>query len=71
MQFIDEAYRHCKAIALDGEAIELFKVTYAGKKLCDKVSEKAMTSMGVIINRSPKEFIKSIAQHRFWIREKQ
>ncbi len=70
LQFIDEAYKHCKAIALDGEAIELFKASYAGKNLSDKTSEKAMTSMGVIISRSPKEFINAIAQHRFWIREK-
>lgn len=70
LQFIDEAYKHCKAIALDDEAIELFKASYAGKNLRDKVSEKATASSGVIINKSPKEFIKAIAQHRFWIREK-
>lgn len=65
LQFIDEAYKHCKAIALDGEAIELFKASYAGKNL----SEKEMASMGVIMNGTPKAFIKAIAQHRFWIRE--
>ena len=70
LQFIDEAYKHCKAIALDGEAIELFKASYAGKNLSNKFSEKAMALTGVIINGSPKEFIKAIAQHRYWIREK-
>ena len=69
-QFIDETYKHCKAIALDGEAIELFKASYAGKNLSNKASEKAIASKGVIINGSPKEFIKAIAQHRFWLREK-
>lgn len=71
LQFIDEAYKHCKAIALDGEAIDLFRACYAGKFLSDKISPKALSSMGVIINGSPKEFIQAIAQHRFWMREKE
>ena len=69
LNFVDEAFRHCKAIALDGEAIELFKACYSGKNL-SKGSEKEMAAKGVIINGSAKEFVKAIAQHRFWVREK-
>ena len=69
LQFIDEAYRHCKAIALDGEATDLFKESYSGKKLSKNISGKEMASIGLIINGSPKEFAKAIAHHRFWIRE--
>jgi catalase len=68
--FVDEAYRHCKAIAADGEAVELLNTSYIGKKLSAKVSGKEMASEGMIINGSPKEFVKAIAQHRFWAREK-
>ncbi|MDP1835920.1 MAG: catalase [Chlamydiales bacterium] len=67
LTFLDEAYRHCKAIALDGDAIELFKACYAAKK----VSEKDMASWGIIVNGTPATFAKAIAQHRFWIREKE
>jgi catalase len=70
IHFIDEAYRHCKAIAADGEAVELLNASYIGKKLSAKVSAKEMAATGVIINGSAKEFIKAIAQHRFWEREK-
>lgn len=69
LHFIDEAYKHCKAIALDGEAEELFKLTYAAHKIAKAGSEK--DKLGVIINLPPKEFIKAIAQHRFWAREDQ
>lgn len=67
--FIDEAYTHCKPIALDGEAIELFKETYANKKIPKNFKEKELAALGLIVNGSPQEFSKAIAQHRFWQRE--
>lgn len=70
LNFLDEAYKHCKAIALDGEAIELFKACYAGKKLSQKASSKELDLLGMIINGTPANFVKAIAQHRFWVREK-
>lgn len=70
LNFIDEAYKHCKAIALDGEALGLFESTYEGKKLAGKTLEKEAALLGVLLNKSPKEFAKAIAQHRFWIRER-
>lgn len=69
LNFLEEAYRHCKAIALDPESVELFTATYSGKKL-SKLSDKEMAAIGVVINHAPKEFVKAIAQHRFWMREK-
>jgi len=50
--------------------LEIFQNTYSGKKISQTLSEKEMASLGVMINRSPKEFVKAIAQHRFWEREK-
>lgn len=67
--FIDEAFKHCKAIALDKEAMELFKGTYAHKKLPEKMGAKDMAALGLIINGTPKDFAGAIAKHRFWKRE--
>ncbi|MDT0647934.1 catalase [Zunongwangia sp. F260] len=60
-KFINEALKHCKAIALDGEAEELFDATY-GKDFKDDDA--------VCINESPQKFINAISQHRNWKREK-
>jgi catalase len=60
-KFINEALKHCKAIALDSEAEELFDATY-GKDFKDDEA--------VCINESPQKFIKAISKHRNWKREK-
>lgn len=67
--FVDEAYKHCKPIAINGEGVELFKETYASKKLSKNIGGKEASTLGLIINGSPKDFAKAIAQHRFWVRE--
>lgn len=60
-QFVDEAYKHCKAIAATGEGIELIELTFAGKAENDKA---------VILGDDIAEnFIKAIAEHRNWERE--
>ncbi len=64
VDFVNEAFKHCKAIALDNEAVDLFNATYSARLARDKAQP------GVIINGSPKQFINAIAQHRFWEREK-
>jgi len=66
--FVDEAYKHCKAIALDEEAKELFKETQADK-IFKYFTESEKVSLGLIINGSPNDFAQAIAQHRFWKRE--
>ncbi len=70
LDFIDEAFNHCKAIALDGEAIELFHASYSSKKLPKTNSKKELAAIGIIVDGIPQEFVKAIAQHRFWAREK-
>lgn len=76
--FINEAYKHCKAIQVDHEGIELLKASYIGTLLhTDGTFYNAFAGKGLIINNNGKqanstdEFIKAIAQHRFWEREKQ
>lgn len=67
LHFINEAYKHCKAIAAEGEGAELIEASYIGD------TKKDTNKAGVIIangkNHSAKEFISAIAAHRVWERE--
>lgn len=64
IHFINEAFKHCKAIAFDNDAQSLLDKTYVSKQ----------QEPGVLINTNQKQFaadfIDTIAQHRFWDREK-
>ena len=69
--FVDEAYRHCKPIAADKEAIELLKGSYLGKKVLAGTSDESkLAKMGLVLNQSSAVFIDAISKHRFWEREK-
>lgn len=63
IHFINESYKHYKAIAADGQGLDVLKASFVGSKL---------KSEGVITGDKAleKAFIKAIAQHRFWDREK-
>ena len=63
VHFINEAYKHCKAIAADADAIKLLSTSYIELNAKDE---------GLIIKQTgsiEQPFIKAIAQHRFWKRE--
>ena len=71
IHFIDEAYKHCKAIGADGAGAAFVNKTAAGIKINGEIkADKNVTTNGVLINRNANEFIKAIAQHRFWERER-
>ena len=61
--FIDEAYKHCKAIAGVGEAAEFITNTFAGNAKDDKA-----VVLGADAKSTAQQFIKAIAQHRNWER---
>lgn len=63
IHFINEAYKHCKAIAADTEGLELLDLTYVPH-------EGQPSDAGVLLNKKPEDFAQAIAQHRFWEREK-
>lgn len=74
IHFIDEAFLHCKAIAVDDQARELIKMSYVASYL--KKNPDQMKDLGLIIGNFSdknlaKEFITAIGQHRFFEREKQ
>jgi catalase len=74
VHFLNEAYRHCKAIALDAQATQVLEETYFGKRLPHSPgAESIQQAEGIVIDSNGKRlaqaFIKAIAQHRFWERE--
>ena len=73
IHFLNEAFKHCKPIAADDYAIQVLEATYFANKLPDDFSDEDVLREGIILNKPDKllpQFIKSIAMHRFWDREK-
>jgi catalase len=74
VHFLNEAFKHCKAIAADVDALQVLKATYFGRKLPEDNSDDTVLTEGIIIGNDTKklaeQFINAIAQHRFWEREK-
>ena len=74
VHFLNEAFKHCKAIAADTEALQVLEATYFFKKLPKDNETNTVIDEGVVISDKPvelaKKFITAIAQHRFWHREK-
>jgi catalase len=74
LHFLNEAFRHCKAIAADADAMQVLEATYFYKKLPVDQATDTVIAEGVVISDDAAKlgtrFIKLIAQHRFWEREK-
>jgi len=68
VHFLNEAFKHCKAIAAHPTAMPVIAATYFASATTDKERDE-----GVIIHSDIKKlatgFIKAIANHRFWDRE--
>ncbi|MHA4812605.1 catalase-related domain-containing protein, partial [Flavitalea flava] len=80
IHFLNQAYRHCKAIAADSAATPVLQRTYFADILPELVgnasktgADKTLTN-GILLNDKvnslSKDFITAIGQHRFWEREK-
>jgi len=78
VHFINEAYKHCKAIAATGEGADLLRASHAGGEL--QVEKGAtelpaakrdglITSVASDARKVADEFIAAIAEHRHWSRE--
>ena len=59
VKFINEALKHCKAIAADNEAEDLLNKTFVSDFKDDKA---------ILINADAQKFVDAIAQHRNWDR---
>ena len=68
-EFLNDAYKHCKVIAADGEGQKVIKAA----ALASKISKN---DKGIIMSDKKasgdftKEFITAMGKHRFWEREK-
>ena len=78
VNFLDEAYKHCKAIAAIGTGVELLNMSDAGVSTSAKEKSggaEVAVNAGVVssgdagLDALAAEFIKAIAQHRHWERE--
>jgi len=65
IQFINEAFKHCKAIAIDGDAIAIIEYT----SLHSYIANKKYSDSGLLINKPTEEFVNAIMAHRVWERE--
>jgi catalase len=63
-EFVNEAFRHCKAIAATGAGVDFLNVTFAGKAENDQAVITGKNGAG-----AAQDFIKAIAAHRNWDRE--
>jgi catalase len=75
LHFLNEAFKHCKAIAADTDALQVLKATYFNRKLPEGITDaKTAITEGVVIDANvtdlAEKFIQAIMQHRFWDREK-
>lgn len=74
VHFLNEAFKHCKAIAADRSALQVLRATYFGRKLPEDDSEDTAMMEGIIlseeVNTLIERFSAAIAMHRFWEREK-
>ncbi|WP_149273382.1 catalase [Pareuzebyella sediminis] len=59
IKFINEAFKHCKAMAFEDEGRELLKKSAIKNSTEDKA---------LFLNEKPKDFISAIAKHRNWER---
>ncbi|WP_104905977.1 hypothetical protein [Nostoc sp. 'Lobaria pulmonaria (5183) cyanobiont'] len=73
INFINEAFKHCKAIAATSEGVELLSMAnLEGVKLSQ---DGVRSEMGVVTSAQASDlksiandFISAIAQHRYWMR---
>ncbi|MFT3747056.1 MAG: catalase [Agriterribacter sp.] len=59
IHFVNEQFRHCKAIGADSDAVAFLKETYCNK------------SAGITTDGNITRFLQNIGAHRFWEREYQ
>ena len=76
LEFLQETYKHCKTIAATGAGAELIRACGSTNGAKDTERKEAVGDEGVIIagddqvGKIAGEFIRAIAQHRHWSREK-
>ncbi len=76
ISFVNEAFKHCKAIGATSEAIALLKEADSALQEAKLASDNNVVSdLGIITSMTPSnefidELVAGIAKHRYWAREK-
>jgi catalase len=76
VEFVQEAYKHCKTIAANGAGAELIQACGLANGAAQAKTKEPIREEGVIISGDDQAgkiasvFIKAMAQHRHWSREK-
>jgi catalase len=74
VEFVGEAYKHCKTIGATGEGATLLEAAGIGRGKAQPGQKEAWAGVvlrkGGDINGVAAEFIKAVAQHRHWSRER-
>jgi len=77
VEFVGEAYKHCKSIGATGEGVALLQAAGVRTKEQAGKGRPANGSAGIVVGKDAEtngvaaEFIKAVAQHRHWSRERQ
>ncbi len=74
VHFLNEAFKHCKAIAADTDALQVLDATYFRKRLPADNSDESVKTEGIVVGNNATEvarqLVLAMCQHRFWTREK-
>lgn len=74
VHFLNEAFKHCKAIAADTAALQVIESTYFARKVPEECTDQSVLLDGLVFGDKASQladrFILALAQHRFWEREK-
>jgi catalase len=76
IHFLNEAYKHCKTIAADSDAVPVLQHTYFARKVpMEPTTDIKAVDEGLIIHNDmtalSKQFIAAVSKHRFWDREQE
>lgn len=73
IHFLNEAFKHCKAIASDADALPILNASNFSKKLPRDYTDDTVMKEGIVLGSDAgalsSKFIKAIKMHRFWDRE--
>ena len=70
IEFVSQAYKHCKAIAFEADAEPMIQKTLIGEDLKSGKDIPGVIQASKQVKELSTAFIKAIASHRFWEREK-
>lgn len=74
VHFLNEAFKHCKAIAAHRDAFQILEETYFFSKLPEDNTDETVLREGMVLGTDTgvmaRQFMLAVAQHRFWEREK-